>query len=1194
MKFKELYQKGLERKVNPAVSASDMNPDTVKTEIDEYVFTQEIIINLYTILSNIKTNQGSHVGIWINGYYGSGKSHFLKYVSYCLIQEHSMQAFNRLIDAVKEFNDKNKTGLSDLEVAGVSVPELLSLQKWYANHADVEMVLFNIGDVHNSNSNKEETFTTIFWNQFNERRGYNSFNLAMAQLLEKALDEDGKFQDFKEYVKSKGFDWKKNLPRFCAGSLSKALAMAKDVDPDLDIDVIREGIINNNVNVSVNAFANEINEYIESKNNKDFRLMFFVDEVSQFIGEHRDLLLQLQSLVKRLEEVCKSKAWIACTAQQTLDEVVTNVGGNTVNPEDEVGKILGRFEVRASLQGTSPEYITQRRILEKNGTAEMDLQKMYNINKSKLDAQFILPVSYITYRNKEEFANYYPFVPYQFQLIMKVLDSFVNMNYVNKEVKGNERSLINITYSIAKESAERNVGEFIPFDSFFGPMFRGSLQHLGQRALENARQAVEVLSKGKQSFYKRVVYVLFMISNMSESDKLTFGANVDNIAVLLMNKMDENKQSIKEKVIEVLDYLTDKSVIQKKEQTNAMPVYEFYTEDESQVAELIKNQQVDTDFILDQYKKIIEDHFAGASNKHNYATRSFAIGANADSKHFWANNADVEVDFAFGSQYASASEYAFHSLPNRLTFYLCDTMKADKELQKDFITYCRTQKYIINNKQNASSPERTKTNELFGKRAATIFHDKVEPKIKKMLDECTVIMGNSVLSSAETSNKKGIFRYEYLIDLHLSRYYTYAKLVDSNEIPRNQNELQAKIKRPIEPGSELKTMTDAEDKMLNYIKQYPHEPSVADLIHVFGKAPYGWSEFATIYIINELVRRHIISFSYNNNPDVSREEVAAHIIKESNKFTIEMAKAIPQQVINDFIAAWKHVFNTVDVKGSNDSSELYRKCKEDDSELSEKLSEIQNLKSNIAQCPFRDVANKAIDILEKWKAIKDHKKFFETVTNEQNDAASILDNCNKIIKFVDTQFDKYNDIIKFVDANNENFQMIANCKDAIDKIKKIKEEKEPWNCLPPYIKLKRELEKIINDKKNELIEKVKVVYNIVFDNLEKYATDKQVPLSAFANREQTINNKIATTSLHVLQSHIDSAKSFSEDQMKVITNVINTAGETKQGFKKQHTISIKPDYPITITSTNDVDKYLDSLRAKILAYLNDDQDVIIM
>ena len=49
------------------------------------------------------------------------------------------------------------------------------------------MVIFNIGDVHDANADQATTFTTIFWNQFNAKRGYNSFNLAMAQYLEKVL-----------------------------------------------------------------------------------------------------------------------------------------------------------------------------------------------------------------------------------------------------------------------------------------------------------------------------------------------------------------------------------------------------------------------------------------------------------------------------------------------------------------------------------------------------------------------------------------------------------------------------------------------------------------------------------------------------------------------------------------------------------------------------------------------------------------------------------------------------------------------------------------------------------------------------------------------------------------------------------------------------------------------------------------------
>ena len=143
MKFKELYSKGLDRKVNPAVSASDLSEDTVMTEIVEYVFTEEIVINLYDILVNIRQNQGSHVGIWINGYFGTGKSHFLKYVSYCLNAHYSEMAFMRLEEAIEEIM-RNSNGMTKLDDHGVSLSEIQALKKWYSTQADVQMVMFNI------------------------------------------------------------------------------------------------------------------------------------------------------------------------------------------------------------------------------------------------------------------------------------------------------------------------------------------------------------------------------------------------------------------------------------------------------------------------------------------------------------------------------------------------------------------------------------------------------------------------------------------------------------------------------------------------------------------------------------------------------------------------------------------------------------------------------------------------------------------------------------------------------------------------------------------------------------------------------------------------------------------------------------------------------------------------------------------
>lgn len=608
------------------------------------------------------------------------------------------------------------------------------------------------------------------------------------------MDDDGKFGEFKDYLKSKGYDWERNISRFAAGRLDLALQMAKEVDPTLATDVIRTKILNNDINVSVESFAAEMKEYIDAKHNRNFRLLFFVDEVSQFIGEHRDLLLQLQSLVKRLEEVCESRVWIACTAQQTLEEVVSHVGGSTTNPEDEVGKILGRFEVRASLQGTSPEYITQKRILDKKGEAEVMLADMYAKDKAKLDAQFVLPSTYKTYRDKDNFVAYYPFVPYQFQLIKKVLDSFETMNYVDKQVKGNERSLINITYSIARETQDMEVGEFIPFDKFFGAMVQGSMQHLGQRAFENARQALDVIEdEKKQAFYRRVVYILFMICNLKEEDKQQFSATIDNVVTLLMSKVDASKAAIKQEVSAVLAYLIDKAVIRKVKTDAGSEIYEFFTEEESKVAQIIKNQQVDSNTYSDELRNIFFAHFGNPSNKEQFATRSFTVGISIDGRNYLSNNADIQVDFVTTASTDNPDQYAF-SLNNspqgtHLVFFLYPLFKENQELRANFLYYCRVQRFA---QEPAISEERQRTKEIFKQRAKELYEKEIKPQFQQMLDTCPVISCANALSTSETGTARKAERYKTLLARHMEMLYPFAKLADNREVPRTHPELSAK------------------------------------------------------------------------------------------------------------------------------------------------------------------------------------------------------------------------------------------------------------------------------------------------------------------------------------------------------------------------------------------------------------------
>ena len=159
MKLSELYKKPIGRAVNPAVSATKFDPETEKIEIEEYVFTDEIINGLYRILDAIKNNKPyDHVGIWIDGYYGSGKSHFLKYLDYCITPRTQEKALERLLQAIKDIDpmDENHNISCDYEA-------MLSIANWL-KRATIDTCIFNLETSYDNSTDKKKAFLHVFWN----------------------------------------------------------------------------------------------------------------------------------------------------------------------------------------------------------------------------------------------------------------------------------------------------------------------------------------------------------------------------------------------------------------------------------------------------------------------------------------------------------------------------------------------------------------------------------------------------------------------------------------------------------------------------------------------------------------------------------------------------------------------------------------------------------------------------------------------------------------------------------------------------------------------------------------------------------------------------------------------------------------------------------------------------------------------
>ena len=85
MELKKLYLKNIEREIQGVIKVDDDN--YVSQELEEYVVTSELLKYFGTFFDAYKKGidgRTDKMGVWISGFFGSGKSHFLKILSYLL------------------------------------------------------------------------------------------------------------------------------------------------------------------------------------------------------------------------------------------------------------------------------------------------------------------------------------------------------------------------------------------------------------------------------------------------------------------------------------------------------------------------------------------------------------------------------------------------------------------------------------------------------------------------------------------------------------------------------------------------------------------------------------------------------------------------------------------------------------------------------------------------------------------------------------------------------------------------------------------------------------------------------------------------------------------------------------------------------------------------------------------------------
>ena len=1166
MKLQEIYAREITRKIDPTAVVSKLNEDLIKQEIAEYIFTNDILEHLYRFLESLVNSKSDKTGVWINGYYGCGKSHFLKYIFYALHPSYQESAFDNY----------QKTLRQSKELLDVTDAKIKEIRK-KLSEMSFDTIMFNI-DASSGSVKDNEAITKILLNRLNHHRGYNDVYVPLAK-LEKLLDEKGQFDQFKKRIKDKfNEDWNDKAPDLAESYLDDVLKIAEELI-GIDVSSNRAAIeraIEGNDELTVNKLVSEIKDYLSKKPEK-FRLIFLIDEVSQYIGPNLNLLLNLQTIVEELGSKCGNKVWIVCTAQQEIKDVAETVGMT------DYGKIMARFDVKLPLQSTDAADITKKRVLDKNSDGIGAVSSFFRDNKGIIENQFIsLHNLYKSYSGQEDFVSSYPFVPYQFQLISDVFKSFSEQKLVTEGVKNTERSILGITHFTAKKYRNEDVGFIMPFDAFFNESLKENLTILATNILEMAYKLDGI--KGND-FAVRVVNSLFMLSFLQEQFQAIIPANLDNLVFLLMNKVDEDKNQLKKRVLDVLDTMASNGIVLASES-----VYRFLGEDERLVLNEIKSTRVISDNFNKRFFEDVIEPSLSVSRRVSFDGNSYDINITVDGKEFFRGGA---FGVTFFLHNPNEPQQIMLQIPSS-DLGFCLNKAVSKDTLKDFNEYVQIMTYISNNSDTATSKRRETLSSF--RDQATILLDEVKKKINTDILRVQYISQNQVQEASGMAGADAKARYFNVLQKHFSGVLRKKKLANAY----SQNETDLKRSALItQLSTEGKGLTEAEKEVDQYITMAGDKMVAGDVVRKMKEVPYGWKDMATLDILLQLSKKNRRKFDYLNEPLDARQFVEKAInSRERDKIDVLAEKEIDSTTLNELIhTANSVVFNkTVLDAGCSDSSTIFSKLKEYLSTLENELASYRDEYSGTLV--FGQHFKLYHEAIKKLSDERDRDKLFSLLVSDANHLKMLSDNFKEVREFVNEQYQNYKTIKDFSEANASNFPALETSD--IQKGELLHEyflnDDKPGNRFPQVKKVYEELKRAINNLIKNLQEEAKIVYNGAFDYLEAKITEFGAEMSVLPAREYFIGRFKLIKNISDLRLQILQVESFKTEYLKQLLDDKKKRDE-KAGKKAGSAafLSLVEDpggsKMVEIKNEAELDKFISDLKRRIKKKLDNNQTV---
>lgn len=1053
MEIGQLFKKDINREIQGVIKIGQKEQENIRQELEEYVLTEELRKHFDTFFNAYyrSTKQSTDkVGTWISGFFGSGKSHFLKILSYLLDS-------NLIIDGkrpVDFFEDKLKN--QHLHKIMEEIAEIPS-----------DVILFNIDSKSESGSkNNKLAIVEVFNKVFNEMRGYSASIPWLAQ-LEETLDKNNQYESFKHYFEEEtNLEWEEGRDElfFNMDEAITALTKATGMSEESARSWIENG--ENNYSISVDSFANRLQNYLEGKED-NYHLVFAADEVGQFISNNVQLMLNLQTVVEDLGKLLKGRVWVLVTSQQDIDSLTENLSAT------DFSKIQGRFNTRISLSSANADEVIKIRLLEKTETAKDTLTLTYDEQeaalKNKLEFENTSTMRF--YKDRNEFSEVYPFIPYQFNLLQKVFTSIREHGSAGKHLSDGERNLLESVQQATIQSQDATIGKLIPFQTFYESI---------DQALEHSVRSTIIKATQNGSLLETDVAVLKLLFLVRYIDEMP--GTLKNLTTLMLSDISEDTIALSKQINESLMRLQKEFLIQRMGDK-----YLFLTNEEQDVNREISRIQIPTSELVMEVGKLIYDELL---NLKRYTYQPFEERTSIQYLFDFSQWADERAvrNGHLGMGIRILTVYSEYTQEPEIIGLSQREQKIIVQLpeEEDFSElryYLRINQYLRSQSAKTKTPIIQEINLRKANERGQI-QALIKLKLQSAIEQANIYINGYLVEVAGSSMKRIEEGFRVLIESTYPKI-NYVKTTHSRETIEKliQNKEMQLLGDQYTDENALATTEIGSYLTTQHQRQLL--VTIREVLQRFQEEPYGWKELDILASLIRLMKEERIQLTLNSRKmNLEELDFLKSILKKDTqeKVVISNREVISPKIVSSVKMVMKEWFGV---------SYIGDKEEEMFTMTSARFSKEHHLLERLVQeyryanFPGKEVIVKATKCIEKLTSIDDAAEFLKYLSDNENQLLDYFEDLQEPKAFFNSnQKDIYLKAKEKLELYHQDKNYLNNRE--IDHL--MQNVEEILKMSQPYRRIK-ELPELIERFNQELVQQLEKISEPIRDAIEQDRKD---------------------------------------------------------------------------------------------------------